>query len=83
MSGRGQRTPSAPRKLYYTVPELADLAGVSERRMRGLLEVNKVELTRAPAPGLNPRASVVFVSRLAEALPECLDSARLVNGYEF
>lgn len=79
---RGPRSASAPRKLYYTVPELAQVAGVSEYRMRRLLEENKVELTKAPAPGLNQRASVVFVSKLAEALPEFLDSARLL-GVDF
>lgn len=76
MSGRGPRT---PQRLYYTVGELAELAGVSKDRMRGLLRANEVPVGKS---GQNARRGVVFVSALARALPDLMDSITMTKAEE-
>lgn len=74
MSSRGPRT---PQKLYYTVGELAEMAGVSDFRMRGLLKANEVPVGKS---GQKARRGVVYVSALAQALPDLMDSIALTRG---
>lgn len=77
MSARGVRNPQG--KTFYTVPQLAEMAGCSPYVMRGMLSANGVEVTPA---GRAARRGVVFVSSLVEALPELVDSIRLRRDAE-
>lgn len=56
-------------KAVYTVPELADLAGVSRWQMRTLLEGNQVPL-RPVGVGKERRRVVVLLADLKAAFPE-------------
>jgi len=55
-------------KACYTIPELAELAGISRWRVRRLLEKNGVQL------GRNGSDRVVYLSALKRALPDLWDS---------
>jgi peroxiredoxin len=79
---RGPRSRSAPRKVCYTVPELAEMVGMSRYRMRNLLDANGVELKPGPPAGRHPASVVVWTSSLVEKLPELLHSSRLVGRGE-
>lgn len=78
MSSRGPRTPQrrTPERLYYTVGELAEKAGVTPQRMRGLLRANDVPVGKT---GQKARRGVVFVSSLARALPDLMDSITMTQ----
>lgn len=72
LSARGVRNSQS--KTFYSVPQLAEMAGCSPYVMRGMLEANGVEVTPS---GKAARRGIVFISSLAEALPELMDSIRL------
>jgi hypothetical protein len=57
----------APQALY-TIPELADLVGISRWRLRRLLERADIEMHRSG------RIRVVYLSSISQALPELWQS---------
>lgn len=66
-----------PRKVFWTVRELAELAGVSRRTMWQLLRRLEVRTTPAAVPrGGKARVSL---DSLAEAFPELLRSVDLAR----
>lgn len=81
MSGRGSRTGSGSRRVFWTIGELAELSGVSVHRTRNVLEANDVKLTPGPGRGRNGKTVVVFKASLVERMPEWPDSLKL-NGYD-
>ena len=71
MDLRGRNSGAA--RIYFTVRELADMAGVSPYRMRGLLAANEVPVGKS---GQNARRGVVYKAALEAALPDLVDSIR-------
>lgn len=66
-----RRGPGGP--IYFTVPQLAKMAGVTPYQMRGLLAANEVPVGRT---GQNARRGVVYRASLEAALPDLMDSIR-------
>jgi len=55
-------------KAAYSIPELAEMAGMPRGKVRRMLDSNGVQLRR------NGRVYVVFLSALRRALPDLWDS---------
>lgn len=69
-----QKRNSGGGRVYWTVGELAKMAGVSPYRMRGLLKSNDVPIGKHGQKFARP--GVVLKSTLEAAFPDLVDSIR-------